>query len=998
MESSLPAHAMTNWIGRLSVHQDFFWFVSLLAWTLALLVWWRHPDRRSQWAWLPAVAGATIVSAVIQFGMFSPTLDIFQARLNPGTVSDFRPAAVDPYGLGDALLGVALAGLIAAWGWQLAGCLGRPFARWAALAVAVILWSAHLVFPAAGAWGLALAGWPLAAGLFLVLAPRGGALVGLGLAALIPAFSTVGPLAVATGTLQRLGPPTPMGLLAGVGQLLVGVVVLASLTRTVLARLSTEQRATLGADLRWPVVASVALLIFGVSFGVVTGHDNRREILENRLRTTAAHAAVLDPALLAPLERAEFWAAHVAPADEALHAGPLPPDGAGALRQRLLEEVVSTPFLREARIVVLRDGWLIAALSSEPGRRVEYLRRATPEDYRRWENPLPYYEESPVPEIGYDYYSRAPIVGADGRMLAWFDGVRSEFYLTMERRWRVAPFLFTALGIMLIGFGFGQRRSSREREAALRAAAIAAESNRIKTSFFANVSHELRTPLQSILGYSELLQRDLAGEARQQAQLRALREQGELMTRLVNDLIDLSAAEAGAFQLAPRVVAPVALVVQAVESLRPRAEAKGLALHCAVGATVPEWVWFDDARVRQLVLNLVSNALKFTERGSVRVSLERVTMAEGGASGGGVDARAGGGAAKTGGVATKARAVGADGEEWLQLAVRDTGPGIPPTQQARLFVPFSRLAQTASKEGSGLGLALSAALCQAMGGALRVESDGFNGSLFVATWRLVRAAAPTLATPPAVVAAAGGRVRRVLIVDDNTLVRELFANFLRGQGAEVATAASRAATLAQLAPAGAAASGSGVAVWDAVLLDLALPDGSGAALVPALRAHSPGARILGVSAHAGQAEREQALAAGMDAFLVKPVALDELWQAITGGGEFGTAMATAGAGAGGAGAVGHAAFATPGSVSAPLRAAFARELPGKRAELAAAVAALEWERVRGVAHYLRNSALVVQEAALFDACTGLEEAAVARDREALAAWWPRCERALDAWR
>lgn len=989
MESSLPAHAMTNWIGRLSVHQDFFWFVSLLAWTLALLVWWRHADRRSQWAWLPAVAGATIASAVIQFGMFSPTLDIFQSRLNPGTVSDFRPAAVDPYRLGDALLGGAFAGLIAAWGWQLAGCLGRPFARWAALAVAVILWSAHLVFPAAGAWGLALAGWPLAAGLFLVLAPRGGALVGLGLAALLPAFSTVGPLAVATGMLQRFGPPTPMGLLAGVGQLLVGVVVLASLTRTVLARLSTEQRATLGGDLRWPVVASVALLIFGVSFGVVTGRDNRREILENRLRTTAAHAAVLDPALLAPLERAEFWAAHVAPADEALHAGPLPPDGAGALRQRLLEEVVSTPFLREARIVVLRDGWLIAALSSEPGRRVEYLRRAAPEDYRRWKNPLPYYEESPVPEIGYDYYSRAPIVGADGRMLAWFDGVRSEFYLTMERRWRVAPFLFTALGIMLIGFGFGQRRSSREREAALRAAAIAAEANRIKTSFFANVSHELRTPLQSILGYSELLQRDLAGEARPQAQLRALREQGELMTRLVNDLIDLSAAEAGAFQLAPRVVAPVALVVQAVESLRPRAEAKGLALHCAVGAAVPEWVWLDDARVRQLVLNLVSNALKFTERGSVSVSLERVTKADGGASRGG---------------AARAGPAGADGEEWLQLAVRDTGPGIPPTQQARLFVPFSRLAQTASKEGSGLGLALSAALCQAMGGALRVESDGFNGSLFVATWRLVRASAPTLAATPAVVAAAGGRVRRVLIVDDNTLVRELFANFLRGQGAEVATAASRAATLAQLAPAadremrsaGSASPGrwsAGAAAWDAVLLDLALPDGSGAALVAALRAHSPGARILGVSAHAGQAEREQALAAGMDAFLVKPVALDDLWRAITGGGDGAatTAMATTGA-------AGRAAFATPGSVSAPLRAAFARELPGKRTELAMAVAALEWERVRGVAHYLRNSALVVQEAALFDACTGLEEAAVARDREALAAWWPRCERALDAWR
>jgi CheY-like chemotaxis protein len=137
-----------------------------------------------------------------------------------------------------------------------------------------------------------------------------------------------------------------------------------------------------------------------------------------------------------------------------------------------------------------------------------------------------------------------------------------------------------------------------------------------------------------------------------------------------------------------------------------------------------------------------------------------------------------------------------------------------------------------------------------------------------------------------------------------------------------------------------------------------------------------------VSAHAGTGDKERALAAGMDAFLVKPVPLDALWSAL-------------------AGPTPEAAptpvfFDLPAALRDRLRAEFVRELPGRRAELAAAVAARDWARVRSVAHYLRNSALVVQAVTLFDACTGLEAAATAQDSTALADGWTRCQAALDA--
>jgi len=209
-------------------------------------------------------------------------------------------------------------------------------------------------------------------------------------------------------------------------------------------------------------------------------------------------------------------------------------------------------------------------------------------------------------------------------------------------------------------------------------------------------------------------------------------------------------------------------------------------------------------------------------------------------------------------------------------------------------------------------------------------------------------------------------------VDDNRLVRELFVASLTGHGASCRSAIHGAEALVRVAE----------EVPDVIVLDLALPDGDGAELTPRLRALAPGARIIGVSAHAGIADRTRALAAGMDHFLTKPVPLDELWAVVAG-----TRTNAAGP---------AAYFDPPPALRERLHRDFLAELPAQRAKLAAAMQANNWPQVRAGAHYLRNSALVVQATELFAACTGLETAATAGHAAEAGQWWGRCAAALDS--
>lgn len=935
----LPPDFWPLWFRQLSVHQDYFWFLVLLGWGFALVFWWRHPAREGEWRWVPWVAGACVAGASVQFAIFSPPFDFFQDRLVPGTLANFRPALIAVDLLGDWLLGAVLAVMAGGWWWCLADDAARPAGRWFGVGAAGAAAVLHVRTPEVGGAVLtalvAVAAWRNAR-----LTAGAGERLALLAAVAVPLFSTVGPVAAAAGLLQRAGPPSPLGLLAALTQTLAAAGVLVALVPGVLGR-----RAGLGwgarwREGRWAALLALVWLAGGLGFAHLTGRDNRAELHQNRLRVAAARAALLDPGLLQLLDRP-------APRLEALEwhgAGGIarvtgePARVAREAARVLLRERRATPFIRGARLVVASDGWLFALASShslpEPGM-VEVLRRLTPADAADWAAARNLVEVSPVPEIGAPYYCRAAVRAPDGRMLGWLEFQQEEFFQSIERKWRSGPLLVTALGLLLGGTLLFQRRAEREREQAVRAAAVQAEASRVKSAFLASVSHELRTPLQSLLGYGELLRGRVGGDAQAEAWLAAVRQHGELMTRLVNDLIDLGAIEAGTFRLAPRVVAPAAVVRAVVEGLRVRAEAKGLALTFHAADSVPAAVRLDGERLRQIVSNLAGNAVKFTDRGRVDVRLR---------------------AEPAGPAAVR-----------LVLAVEDTGPGIAPEGRARLFTAFSRLEATAHKEGTGLGLALTAALARAMGGDVAVASDGVSGTTFTAGVIAEPAAAEELPAPEAAVPDLAGC--RVLVVDDNALIRDLFVAMLQAAGATCSVAATAESALAT------ARHGN----VDVAILDLALPGLGGIELAPRLRQLLPRVRLVGASAHAGEREREAALAAGMDTFLTKPVAQGDLLRAVAGPQRPG-AVRTAPADAAG--------------WREQVAAGFRAEALPQRDKLATAVAAGDWPAARAAAHHLANSAAAVGDAALLQACTDVVSAAERGEAGAVQAGWRQVQAGL----
>lgn len=527
--------------------------------------------------------------------------------------------------------------------------------------------------------------------------------------------------------------------------------------------------------------------------------------------------------------------------------------------------------------------------------------------------------------------ARAPLFFPDGSFLGWLVlEVGPDYWLAGQTQARLQALAIIGLGFGLALMGLRQRLRNIARDEALRAAEVARQADRTKTEFLARVSHELRTPIQSVLGYGELLQSAVQGDAAR-ARLGALRQHGLLMLRLVNDLLDLGALQTGRFHLSPKPTRLFELVQQTVESMRPRAEAKGLLFHTVLAGTRDEWRLADGERLRQVVLNLVANAIKFTDTGSVQV-----TFAPNGA------------------------------DEFL-LKVSDTGPGIPAGGEGKIFQPFARLESTAAKEGTGLGLVLAKALCESMGGGIALEPQ-VRGACFVARFRLPLAHRPADADLAPVSSLRG---RRLLIVDDNTLIRELFSSYFQELGADCAVAADGPAAL-QLAT---------IQAFDAIVLDLALPGMSGTEVARQLRVRvAPTVRIIGVSAHATAEDRAQALAAGMDAFLTKPVDLRTLVQEIENTRPKESTVSPQLAG-----------------LTERLRAQFRTEAPVLGAALAAAVAEGDWAQVRAKAHYLKNSADVLGLKTLADRCLELERAANESQPSAIVACAETCRAELQAW-
>ena len=385
-----------------------------------------------------------------------------------------------------------------------------------------------------------------------------------------------------------------------------------------------------------------------------------------------------------------------------------------------------------------------------------------------------------------------------------------------------------------------QREAARALAEAKEAADLA---NRAKSQFLASMSHELRTPLNGILGYTQILARDASLGPSQHRGVEVIHQSAEHLLGLINDVLDLSKVEAGRLELHPSPCDLPALLAGVAELLGPRANAQGLGFATAFAPELPRTVVVDASRLRQVLLNLLGNALKFTREGSVLFS-------------------------------ARVAADGSADAARVTFSVSDTGAGIAAEDMARLFQPFVQLGGPGRPaDGTGLGLAISRSLVNALGGQLQVESQPGWGSRFWFELALPVAARGTAAPlpPPRLVTGYTGPRLRVLVVDDHANNREVLRGLLESIGLEVDTVVSGEEALAHCRSTRPAA----------ILLDLRMDGISGLETARQLRQeHGSDLRIVAVSASAYDLDRQSCLEAGCDDFLPKPVQAESLWQSL----------------------------------------------------------------------------------------------------------------------
>ncbi|GJM43827.1 MAG: hypothetical protein DHS20C21_06690 [Gemmatimonadota bacterium] len=397
-----------------------------------------------------------------------------------------------------------------------------------------------------------------------------------------------------------------------------------------------------------------------------------------------------------------------------------------------------------------------------------------------------------------------------------------------------------------------------ERESlAMRELEIAMErveaASQAKSAFLANVSHEIRTPLTAILGYADEILRDDLPPAERREAAHIIRRNGDFLLRIVNDLLDLSKIEAGGLEIERVRFSPFQLIDDVECSFRAVARERALEWSSAVVGSLPETIESDPTRVRQVLVNLVGNALKFTERGSVGV---RVQLRE-----------------------------EAGAEPMLCFQVTDTGIGMTPDEIARIFQPFTQADGSTTRRfgGTGLGLTICERLVHRLGGDIHVQSRPGEGSTFtfaipigsqegVPRSTAEEAQAQRRATPTAApVKERTLPACHLLLADDNPVNLRLISRILERMGARVTTAATGAEAVSVAWQEGR----NGRAV-DLILMDLQMPDLDGWDAVTQLRDAGWPGPIVALTGNALPEERKRCLASGFDGFMTKPIRRAEL--------------------------------------------------------------------------------------------------------------------------
>ncbi|HET9862489.1 MAG TPA: ATP-binding protein [Steroidobacteraceae bacterium] len=459
---------------------------------------------------------------------------------------------------------------------------------------------------------------------------------------------------------------------------------------------------------------------------------------------------------------------------------------------------------------------------------------------------------------GHSYLSAAaPIRDSHGRLVGMFglDMVLDKFEGRIASMRRV---LYTALAVVtLLSIGAGAvahqlrgftaavvAKMRRARAEAEQNAAAAEAANRAKASFLAMMSHEIRTPMNGMLGVADLL-RARSTDPEQRKLLDVLAGSGESLLRIINDILDFSKIEAEKLELRPQVFELARLLAEVDALLGTQARARDLRFVIDASPDLPVVVQGDRQRLSQVLLNLGNNAVKFTDRGEVRLVVRSVEDAA--------------------------------GARRIEFSMRDTGIGISPESMSRLFTPFGQVSEgrTHRVGGTGLGLVISQKLVRLMGGEISVESAPRQGSTFRFALDLPLAERGADPVRPAVAAPRTGAALCCLVAEDNAVNQMIVKAMLKQLGHIVTVVGNGREALAALA----------AGQFDLVLMDCNMPELDGLEATRQLRAGTAGSRAAGVTvialtANAMDGDREACLAAGMDDFLSKPVSLNALREAL----------------------------------------------------------------------------------------------------------------------